>query len=338
MAVVREAKLSDVLKQRSSSINGLLIYGGDPAQVAGVTESALKQLAKPEDIRRLSVAALREDPASLDDALRSLSFLGGREVILLEGLGDAQAKLVEPFVLATQPGNFLLLSAGSLSKTSVLRGSCELAERFFVVAVYEDAPSDVLAHVTTYLSGSSLTFAEGAAERFLMLCGTERSQALREAEKLALYCQGQDEISEVDVLASCGDQADFGIEAVIDQTLVGDSAAADRMYHALDEAAGKSLLPVMSAHVVRLCALRAEFDRTGNLELALRTARPPVFQGRKLLIKRQLEILNLDRLVALQLLVENAILQTRQNAQLAHATTSRLLLSLAAESRKALRK
>lgn len=106
MAVIREADLGDTLKRRSDSASGLLVYGGEAARVSAVVDQSLKLLAKPEDVTRLQVASLRSDPALLDDALRSQSFLGGRQVVLVEDVTDQHAKLIEPVLAGVHGGNF----------------------------------------------------------------------------------------------------------------------------------------------------------------------------------------------------------------------------------------
>lgn len=337
MAVIREADLGDTLKRRSNSATGLLVYGGEAARVSAVVDQSLKFLAKPEDVTRLQVASLRSDPALLDDALRSQSFLGGRQVVLVEDVTDQQAKLIEPVLADVCGGNFLVLAAGSLSKSSALRSLCEGSERFFVTPIYEDRPSDILELVLKFLRQNGLSFDEEAGERFMALCGTDRLLALNEAEKLVLYCRGQGVVGAADVVACCGDQASYGLDGVIDAALAGDSLAADRMLHALEESEWRSLLPILSAHVARLTSMRLDADRMGGIEAALRAARPPVFFGRKSAFAQQLKAFDADALLKAQVAVEHTVEQSRRLSDLASEMISRLLMSLAAEARRGLR-
>jgi DNA polymerase III subunit delta len=337
LVAVREADLLDVLKRKSNPLNGVLIFGSDDGLVGSVVASVLKQLAAPEDVTRLAPSDVREDPARLDEVVRSQSFLGGRQLVLLEGCADHHVKLVEPFVRSSTPGNFLVLVSGSLGKSSVLRSLAESAEHFGCVPVYEDRPSDILSRVVRVLGANGLSFGEGAAERFMALCGTDRSLALNEAEKLALYCQGQSMISDVDVSACCGDQASYDLDMLIDACLGGDSLAVDRMFHALEDGEWRSLLPLLSGHLARLTQLRADADRLGGLEAALRAARPPVFFGRKAAFSQQLKAFDLETLLRTQLTVEHAVEQSRRLPDLAPELAGRLLLSLAVEARRGLR-
>ena len=337
MAVVREADLFTSLKRMLPGVVGLLVYGGDDARVSSLSEQSLKSIANSEDVTRLSVSALRSDPALLDDALRSQSFLGGKQVVVVDGVTDSFANLLETFLLVQSELNFLVLTAGSLSKSSALRRLCEAATNFLVVAVYEDRPSDVLDAVAGQLRRDGLIFGVDAAERFMALCGSNRQLALKETEKLVLYCAGQVEVSAHDVVASCGDQSSYGLDSLIDAALSGDSLAVDRMLHTLDDNDWRSVLPIVSNHVSRLTGLRVDVERLGGTEAAFRTAKPPVFFGRKAALSQQLRAFDVEALVRVQVAIEAAVEQTRHFSDLAPELVSRLLLSLAAEARRGLR-
>lgn len=337
MAVVREADVLNAVKRGGAGLRGVLVYGGDEARVAAVAEQVVKFVAAPEDVTRLQAAALRSDPVLLDDALRAQSFLGGRQLVLVSDLADTQAKLIEPVLQTSVASNFLVLSCGNLGKSSALRTLCEAAESFLAVPIYEDKPADILDFVYRRLRTEGLSFSEEAADRFMALCGTDRLLALNEAEKLSLFSLGKTEISADDVLACCGDQASYGLDGVIDAALSGDSLAADRMMYALEESEWRSLLPILSAHVARLSALRNDADRLGGIEAAMRSARPPVFFGRKQAMSQQLRAFDSDALLKIQVAVEKVVEETRRFPALANGMVSRLFFLLGAQARRGLR-
>ena len=337
MATVREAELATALRRGKTSLRGLLVYGSDESRVAGVVEQAVRSMAAAEDVTRLQSSVFKSDPAVLDDALRAQSFLGGPQLVLLSDVSDQHAKVIEPALALSPRGNFLVLQAGSLGKTSALRALCEQAADVLVVPIYEDRPSDVLELVTARLATDGLRMTDEAADRFMALCGTDRALALGEAEKLALYARGQNEITSDDVIASCGDQANFGIDAMIDAALAGDSVAADRMMYTLDDSDWRSILPLLSLHVARLAALRGDVDRLGGIESALRSAKPPAFFARKQAFSNQLRAFDSEALVRAQSAIEKTVEDSRRHAALANELVSRLFFSLAAEARRGLR-
>lgn len=337
MPAIREAELAGALKRGGSAIRGVLIFGSEEARVAALAEQVIRSLAAPEDVTRLQAQVLRSDPALLDDALRSQSFLGGRQLVYVTDVSDSHVKIVEPMLQSSAAVNFLVMVAGNLGKSSPLRVLCEESAGFFAVPVYEDKPADILDLVGKRLSSEGLRFSEEAADRFMALCGTDRLLALNEAEKLLLYARGQAVISADDVSASCGDQAGFGVDALIDAALSGDAMAADRMMYAFDDAELRSVLPVLSSHVSRLSTLRSDAERLGGVEAALRMAKPPVFFARKHAFSQQLRAFDSDGLFRAQSAIEKTVEESRRMSGLAQELVSRLLLSLAAEARRGLR-
>ncbi len=279
MTAIREAELPAALKRGGAALRGVLVYGGDEVRVAGVVEQVVKAIAAPEDVTRLTAAALRGDAALLDEALRSQSFLGGRQLVLVSEVTDVQAKLIEPALQIPGAPNFLVLAAGSSASPRRSAVSARKQATFSACRSTRTARPTFSISWLMRLAAAGLRLSEEASERFMALCGTDRALALNEAEKLSLYALGQTEISEEDVIACCGDQASFGLDGAIDAMLGGDSLAADRMLHAFDDSDWKAVLPNPLSHVARLSNLRMEVDRQGGIEAALRTAKPPSFSA-----------------------------------------------------------
>ncbi len=265
-------------------------------------------------------------------------WVGGNWCSVDDVSATSMLKLIEPVLLPCLPAAIFWCCRREASASLLpCVALCEQAADVLVVPIYEDRPSDILELVTARLATDGLRMNDEAADRFMALCGTDRALALGEAEKLALYARGQNEITSDDVVASCGDQVNFGIDALIDAAFAGDSVAADRMMYTLDDSDWRSILPLLSLHVARLAALRGDVDRLGGIESALRSAKPPVFFARKQAFSNQLRAFDSEALVRAQSAIEKTVEDSRRHAALANELVSRLLLSLAAEARRGLR-
>ena len=143
MAALRESELAGFLKSKAETAAGLLVYGSDAAGVAAVVERIIRGMAAGGEVRRLQASELRADPALFDEAVRAMSLLGGRELIIVEDCDDSIVGSVSALGEVAQ-GNFALLVAGSLSKASKLRKFFEEAGNCFVLPVYEPKPADIL--------------------------------------------------------------------------------------------------------------------------------------------------------------------------------------------------
>jgi DNA polymerase III subunit delta len=319
MAVLRESDLADFLKRKTGQFNGLLFFGNDDPAISAAVSQVIAAMPDGDEPLRLDASGLRSDPAQLDDAFRSLSLLGDRRVIVVTGVDENHLTVLQPLLAEQALGNFLVLVAGGLKKESKLKSAAEASLRFSVTGYYEETGGAVLIRIQTVMKQRGLGFEDGALERFVDLCGSDRSVLLNEAEKLALYCHPNVVITIADVEAACGDQAEFEADQLITAVLDGELERADRIFGAMAQSGdAKSVLIMMQMYLARLEAVSAGFS-----------AKPPFFGAQQTASSRQLRILSGDDLGRMQVSVQQAILQSRQMADLGDAITGRCLLSLA---------
>lgn len=328
--MLREDEFDAFIKRRSASMNGILIHGSDASTVSALGRKAII----PDfghSLIRIELASLKENPGRINDEFRSISLLGDRQVMVVEGVDDSHLKILESVVSETRLANFVVLLSDALGKTSKLRLACEGAEKFGSLAVYEDDVATLAARIRKQLGADQLTWSSDVESLFFGLVGNDRSTATQEAAKLALYSWGQKEISAADVEAVCGDTAGFGVDQLIDCVLAGDLDAADRMGSSLDaDSAGtRGVLSVFLLHLTRLQSLKMEMERGQNADTVVRNAKPGIFFKRKNAFISQLRRYELQNLMDMQQTISAAMFQTRTQPGLFEAIVNRTLLSLA---------
>lgn len=339
MAVLREEEFESFIKRRAATMNGVLIHGVDSSAVSSLGQQALRAIVGGGDTSfatvRIDLASLKENPSRFDDEFRSLSLLGERRVLLADGVDDIHLKALTSILAAREVGNFVVLMADALGKSSKLRVACEESEKFAGLAIYEEDAAALAGRIRKLLATENLSWGNDAEALFFELVGSDRSTAVQEAAKLSLYCLGQSQISEADVEAVCGDTAAFGTDQLIDAVMAGDLAAADRMGSSLDsDSAGtRGILSVLLAHLTRLQSLRMDMERGMNAEMAVRNAKPMIFFKRRNAFMAQLRNFELQDLTNMQQSVSAAMFQTRKLPDLFEAITSRALLALARTAR-----
>jgi DNA polymerase III subunit delta len=331
MALLREDQFQSFLARQRAKACGLLIYGDDPSGVDEIARVTLAAATKGDSsaITRLQASDLADDGARLMDEVQSMSLLGGDRAVLVEGASDAQLRILEPVLALSSVQNFLVITAGSLSKGSKLRAAFEGAANFFCLPLYE-AKSEVLEQrVSGLLRSYGLGFADGASEVFFSLVGDGRGEVMREAEKLALYCTGQTQISEDDVRAVCGDIAQFSVDRLVDAVFAGDMQTSDRALQALENDGQRPILNALLFHVSRLQDLRLEMSQGGTIDSVIAAARPMIFFNRRRAVADQLRRLDFAALEEIGSLLSAALLQSRKLPDLAEAIINRSVLHTA---------
>jgi DNA polymerase III subunit delta len=339
MTVLREDEFENFVKRKSASMNGLLIHGSDLSAVASLGQQVLRGIVGTSDTSfatsRIEPSSLKDNAGLLDDEFKSMSLLGERRVLIVDGADESCLKPLAPILAATKTGNFVLLLADALTKSSKLRTACEECSLIGALAIYEEDEAALAARIRKLIATENLRWGNDAEAMFFELVGSDRSTVVQEVQKLSLYCYGCEAISEADVIAVCGDIAGFGTDQLIDAVLAGDLDGADRMGASLDsDSAGiRGVLSVFMFHLTKLQDLRLDMERGANADMAVRNARPPIFFKRRPAIMSQLRKFDLIDLLAMQQAVSDAMFQTRKLPDLFDAVTNRTLLSLARTAR-----
>jgi DNA polymerase III subunit delta len=333
MPALREDQFAAFLSRQMTLAVGLLIYGDDSAAAEDLGRQAATKATggDVQAIMRLEASLLSSDPSRISDEVMALSLLGGRSAILVSGCDDNTLKYTGSIISSPSPANFLVLVAGSLTKSSKLRAACEQAERFYCLPLYEAKADTILASISKILEQQGLKLDADAARHFVDIVGTDRMTAQREAEKLGTYAHGQSTISVADIDAVCGDTASFDADALVDAVFGGDLEATERISLAMEGegSSARPVLPLLMSHVSRLQSLHLEMAKGMTADSAIAAAKPIVFFNRRRAMADHLRKLDLAKLDHVQSQLASAIIASRKTAALAQAITNRCLLSVA---------
>jgi DNA polymerase-3 subunit delta len=339
MTAIKPAGLDSFLRKPDPAVGALLIYGDEPDAVRELASRAVKKVAgsldDPFSVMTLAEQDLASDPARLADEVQSISMFGGRKAIWVKGAGEAFLKAVLPVLEGRASGNLVVAEAPTLAKSSQLRAMFEKSPNALVIPLYEAEPGEVAQMVEQILAQDNLRIGPDALTRFMALAGTGRGLVRREAEKLALYCLGNERVSLEDVEAVCGNDTGATVDELADSVFGGDVEEADRLFHDLvrgGQDAGR-LLGIVHQQALRLQDFRIAIDRGAQAEQLLKQARPPVFFKRQCAVQAQLRAWSLSDLLTAGGTLNANVLAARRNAALAEAIAGRCLLSLARKAR-----
>ena len=321
---------------------GLLIYGGDAMRVALRRQEVISALVGPsgeEEMRlsRLATAALRKDPAVLQDAIKAQSFFPGPRVVFLEEATDTVAKIVDAALHDWQPGDAqLIVTAGQLSARSALRKLFEGHRNAYAVGLYDDPPSRE--EIETTIKGAGLRDLGAASITDLVALAQllDPGDFRQTVEKLALYMLDQDRAASPDDIAVC---APSSTEASLDDIL-----------NIVAEAKPGEIGPVMTklkaqgTQPVGLCigatrhfkTLYAAASDPAGAASGMGRVRPPVFGPRRDRMIRQAGTWGAPKLEVALTMLTDTDLQLRSAGQHAPAMelVERTLIRLAMLARR----
>src|SRR3569832_407193 len=208
-----------------------LVFGPDAGLVQERAEKLLKSvvadLTEAFNVSDLNESTLVSDPARLSDEAAAISMMGGRRVVRVRGAGNNLANLFEEFLEDPKGDALVVVEAGDLAKGTGLRKLFEGDDHAAAIACYADTARNLEDVVRDAMRGAGLSIAPDALADAVSRLGSDRGVTRRELETLALYAQGQKNVSLADVQAVMGDEAVARAEEASDAAGKGDFARLD---------------------------------------------------------------------------------------------------------------
>jgi DNA polymerase-3 subunit delta len=318
----------------------VLIYGPDAGLVRERAEALIRiSVDNPADVFsliRIDGDELSGNPYRLVEEANTMPMFGGRRAIWVKAGSRNIASAVEAVINAPSPDCRVVIEAGELRKTSPLRALCEKAKNVAVIACYADEARDVARIVDEELKTAGLTIAPDARAALMPFLGGDRQATRGELRKLALYVHGRDQVTVEDVLAVVADASAVALDNVLDAAFSGKPAEVEAHYAKArgEGAAPGAIISAALRHLSNLHRMRMTIEDGQSLTGAIEGARPPIHFKRKPVIEAALRAWTAARLLDAMQSLADALLQTRQQSNLADTIAQRTLMTLAAAARK----
>lgn len=272
------SRVSELARKWPDGLRLLLLHGYDTSQSLEHARRIVQGLVDPADpmgLERMTGEQLIDDPEGLVAAASNISMFGGRSIIRIDGVDD---KIVPALtrLLEAPPGNPVVVVAEGLKKNSALLA---LAGRPGVLALESRStgPSDLKSMAEEFglrpdREALQLLFDANAGDRTLI-----RS----ELEKLALYLDAHpDAPQRVDARALAAVAAGiepFDQSALLQAVIGGRAADAAALLTAMPDGFGIVVLRQLGSRLAHLAELRLAVAQGQAPEVAVKSARPPVF-------------------------------------------------------------
>jgi DNA polymerase III subunit delta len=318
----------------------ILIYGPDRGLVSerakAVAAATKLPLDDPFSVIKLDASAIHADPARLADEALTVSMFGGERLVWVKDAGNERGLLDALKALATNPPQAatIMIEADDLKPASGLRSLCETSHSAVALACYADDARAIDALIDRQLTAAGLAISLDARNLLKSCLGGDRLASKSEIEKLVLYCQGQKRVEAADIEAAIGDVSSTTADELVDAVLDGNVDAFDTAFSATlaKGTALQGILAIVARQIASLAEQRFGMDRDGKSAAAtVAAAKPPVFFARRALVERILGSTAPDRFLAYLDRTQDAVLQSRKEAELASAIVHRLLLGITLE-------
>jgi len=311
----------------------VLIYGPD----AGLVSERASALARssvddPNDafqLIRMDGDVVAADPLRLVDEANTIGLFGGRRAIRVSPTSKPLQAAVEPLLATPSQDALVIVEAGDLQRTNPLRTACERARTALAVPCYGDAARDLGTIIDEMVRGAAKSIDRNTRDHLAGLLGGDRQTSRREIEKLLLYVGSEPAILAEHVEAVVGDTAQREQAMLVDAVFAGklpvlDLAQAKLSSEGLDPGV---MLGAVLRQALALLKARQAIDAGRGVRDVVGTMRLPY--PRIATTEAALNTWSSAKLNDAVGLLGNAILATRQSADMGRAIATRALWTLA---------
>lgn len=186
---------SYIQKIAQENVAGCLLYGPDAAVVNYrfnlIAKKISPDLSDPFLVTSISKEQLSQDSALVIDEFYSMSFLGGRKLILIKETDNSLTATLKALFadkeFQQKSQNFILIQAGDLDKSSALRKVCEDNASFAAIACYEDDERTIKAFIEKILIAKQVEFTPQITAYLYEKFGKNRQIVIAELQKIITF-------------------------------------------------------------------------------------------------------------------------------------------------------
>ena len=280
---LKAAQVENFLRAPDAKAQLILIYGEDEGLVreraVRLAKTVIEDLKDPFRVVELGTAQLKEDASRLRDEAAAISFGGGRRVIRIRDIGEAQAAVIADFLADPAGDALIVIEAGSLPSKSKLRQAVEKAGNGMALPCYADSGRDIETLINSVMEDHKLRIDRDAIRYLVGNLGSDRMISRSELEKLALYALKEGQVTLTDAMACVGDSSARHYDDVVQAVSQGNVANLDS---ALTRLVEEGLNPVgalrmMISYFQKLHLVKGQMAQGTNAEQAMKSLRPPLF-------------------------------------------------------------
>lgn len=299
---------------------GVLLYGPNAALIEQRLQAITKKLLPQGDdgfnVVSITPDQIKQTSSLLADELATMSFFGGRKVILFKDVDDKHVTTLTDALSLPPSEHYLILLADELSARSALRLWAEKDKAIAALPCYEYDLRDMARILQQNAQAQNAKLDRDASDMLVQVLGTQAEFIPLTIARLIDYAGTTPAVITAEMVrACCVDQTDATTDDLIQDVMNAQIAPLQRhlqhYYGAGENSVG--LLRMMQNYLYRLKSVKASLAAGQSSEQALMALKPPVFFKQKQSFLQHVQRWSetaLDRWLAALLETEAACKQT----------------------------
>ncbi len=342
MVAIKNHEVDRYISKPDKNYRAVLLYGPD----AGLVSERADALAKKTGVDlkdafstiRLDAETIADDKSRLQDEAFTVGMFGGERLIRISGTTRKNlAEAVKPILQTQLSDVWIIIEAGDLNNKASLRSNFEKSKFACALPCYQDDARVVEQLIKEEITDRGFLIKTEVIDYLKPFLGGDRLATRNELIKLALYAEGETEITKEHIIDIVGDASNFEINDIIDAVAAGDMQKLEQnLERVLQEGGSPDMLLINALrHFQLLHELKGKVEKGGiSARAAVDGARPPVFYQRKTSVSNSVSRISLSTIEKILSRLQSAAFEARANPELGHAIAGTSLLASVLEAKR----
>ena len=305
-------------KSNFSKYNFFLLYGenlGLKKDIRKFIKTAITQKSNDVEILFLYEDEILDNEENFYNSIYTGSLFNSKKIITIYEATDNIIKKISNIYDKYPENVFLIIFSEILEKRSKLRNFFETNKKTICIPCYLDSEKDLEIIAQSELKKNNIKLSQEAVNLLIEKSNSDRNNLRNEIEKIHSYSLHKKKLELNDLKSLINFSGDYKSDIFINECLCGNIKQYKKIISELyvNTVYQILLLRILSSKIQRLLKIKAEGNKSNNVDNLINTIKPTIFWKEKPLVKKQLSIWSLNDLKKMIGEINNTELLCKKN-------------------------
>ena len=311
-------KFFELKKKDINKIKFFLLYGNN----RGLIDETLNKTIKPsktQNIYNYEENDILKNLDNFEETISIKSFFDKEKLIIINRATDKIFKTINNIIEKNLEDVSVVLISGILEKKSKIRSLFEKNNETLVVPFYEDNYQSLNMYIINFLKEKNISLSSQNINLIIERSKGDRINLINELNKIESFSKTQKQIKTEDILRLTNLSENFNATELVDNVLAKNQKKSLFILNENNFAAEDSILifRVFINKLKRLLKIQTEIKNTNkNSDQVLNNFKPVIFWKEKEFVKKQINILPLEKVQTLLVRANDLELLIKKNPSL----------------------
>ena len=301
-----------------SKYNFFLLYGenlGLKKDVRKFIKTRIEQEKKDIEILYLYEDEIFNNEENFHNLIYAGSLFSNKKIITIYEATDKIIKKISDIYDKYPENVFFIIFSEILEKRSKLRNFFETNKKTICIPCYLDNEKDLEIIAQSELKKNNIKLSQEAINLLIEKSNSDRNNLRNEIEKIHSYSLNKKKMELDDILSLINFSGDYKSDIFINECLCGNTNQYKKIISELYTNTVNQilLLRILSNKIQRLLKIKAEENKSNNVDNLINAIKPTIFWKEKPLVKKQLSIWSLNDLKKIISEINNTELLCKKN-------------------------